>query len=162
MSCILLCAIIKLSTQRPASPKNRTQHHDVSFQSTLDRRPNYYSQKNGPVESECKFNNVNPHIIKNQYQLQNKIEVTSSEDSTANYVTARQIQNSSIPFKYQAHLPWNTLVSLPKAFQRKNQLKILNKIYQTYLVSTTYTNLGGARGITRPKCVLVNVSGTRA
>ena len=35
----------QLSTQRPGSPKNTTQHHDVSVQSTLDRRPMYYSQK---------------------------------------------------------------------------------------------------------------------
>ena len=56
----------QLSTQRPGSPKNTTQHHDVSVQSTLDRRPMYYSQKNVPVESECKRNNVNPHIIRNQ------------------------------------------------------------------------------------------------
>ena len=28
--------------------------------------------KNGPVESECKLNNVYPHIIRNQYQIQNK------------------------------------------------------------------------------------------
>ena len=66
------------STQRPGSPKNTTQHHDVSVQSTLDRRPMYYSQnKNGPVESECKLNNVNPHIIRNQIQIQ--IEVTLNE-----------------------------------------------------------------------------------
>ena len=31
--------------------------------------------KNGPVESECKLNNVNPHIIRNQYQIQNKQRV---------------------------------------------------------------------------------------
>ena len=37
-----------LSTQRPGSPKNTTQHHDVSVQSTLDRRPMYYSQKMDP------------------------------------------------------------------------------------------------------------------
>ena len=55
----------------PGIPKNMTQHQDVSFQSILDRRPMYYS-KNGPVESECKLNNVNPHIIRNQYQIQNK------------------------------------------------------------------------------------------
>ena len=30
--------------------------------------------KKGPVESECKLNNVNPHIIRNQ--IQNQIEVT--------------------------------------------------------------------------------------
>ena len=36
------------STQRPGSPKNTTQHHDVSVQSTLDRRPMYYSQKMDP------------------------------------------------------------------------------------------------------------------
>ena len=35
--------------------------------------------KNGPVESECKRNNVNPHIIRNQYQIQNQIEVTLNE-----------------------------------------------------------------------------------
>ena len=33
--------------------------------------------KNGP---ECKRNNVNPHIIRNQYQIQNQIEVTLNED----------------------------------------------------------------------------------
>ena len=38
----------ELSTQRPGSPKNTTQHHDVSVQSTLDRRPMYYSQKMDP------------------------------------------------------------------------------------------------------------------
>ena len=37
-----------ISTQRPRSPKNTTQHQDVSFQSTLDRRPMYYSQKMDP------------------------------------------------------------------------------------------------------------------
>ena len=36
------------STQRPGSPKNTTQQHDVSVQSTLDRRPIYYSQKMDP------------------------------------------------------------------------------------------------------------------
>ena len=35
----------ELLTQRPGSPKNTTQQHDVSVQSTLDRRPMYYSQK---------------------------------------------------------------------------------------------------------------------
>ena len=42
-----LCWALKLaiSTQRPGPPKNTTQHHDVSFQSTLDRRPMYYSEK---------------------------------------------------------------------------------------------------------------------
>ena len=59
----------------PGIPKNTTQHQDVSFQSTLDRRPMYYSQKE-PVESECKLNNVNSHIIKNQYQIQNQKDVT--------------------------------------------------------------------------------------
>ena len=59
--------------------------------------------------------------------------------STANYVITRQIQNSNIPFKYQVNLPRNTPVGLPKAFQRKTNWKILNKIYQTYLVSTTYS-----------------------
>ena len=60
----------ELLTQRPGSPKNTTQQHDVSVQSTLDGRPMYYSQnKNGPVESECKLNNVNPHIIRNQIQI---------------------------------------------------------------------------------------------
>ena len=34
--------------------------------------------KNGPVESKCKLNNVNPHIIRNQ--IQNQIEVTLNED----------------------------------------------------------------------------------
>ena len=38
----------ELSTQRPGSPKNTTQQHDVSVQSTLDRRPIYYSQKMDP------------------------------------------------------------------------------------------------------------------
>ena len=58
---------------------------------------------------------------------------------TANHVITRQIQNSNIPFKYQVNIPWNTLVGLPKAFQRKTNWKKLNKIYQTYLVSTTYS-----------------------
>ena len=39
---------LTISTQRPGSPKNTTQHHDVSVQSTLDRRPMYYSQKMDP------------------------------------------------------------------------------------------------------------------
>ena len=34
--------------------------------------------KNGPVESECKLNNMNPHIIRNQ--IQNQIKVTLNED----------------------------------------------------------------------------------
>ena len=38
----------ELSTQRPGSPKNTTQQHDVSVQSTFDRRPIYYSQKMDP------------------------------------------------------------------------------------------------------------------
>ena len=38
-----------------------------------------HKNKNGPVESECKLNNVNPHIIRNQYQIQNQIEVTLNE-----------------------------------------------------------------------------------
>ena len=58
---------------------------------------------------------------------------------TANYVITRQLQNSNIPFKYQVNIPWNTPVGLPKAFQRKTNCKNLNKIYQTYLVSTTYS-----------------------
>ena len=36
-----------------------------------------HKNKNGPVESECKLNNVNPHIIRNQ--IQNQIEVTLNE-----------------------------------------------------------------------------------
>ena len=28
-----------------------------------------HKNKNGPVESECKLNNVNPHIIRNQIQI---------------------------------------------------------------------------------------------
>ena len=42
---------------------------------------------------------------------------------TTDYVITRQIQNSDIPFKYQVNLPWNTLVGLPKAFQRKTNWK---------------------------------------
>ena len=42
---------------------------------------------------------------------------------TANDVITIQIQNSNIPFKYQVNLPWNTLVGLPKAFQRKTNWK---------------------------------------
>ena len=79
--------------------------------------------KYGTVKFECKLNNVNPHIIRNQYQIQNKIEVTLNEDRYCNYVITRQIQNSNIPFKYQVNLPWNTLVGLPKAFQRKTNWK---------------------------------------
>ena len=43
--------------------------------------------------------------------------------STSNYVITIQKQNSNIPFKYQVNLPWNTLVGLPKAFQRKTNWK---------------------------------------
>ena len=32
----------------PGIPKNTTQHQDVSFQFTLDRRPMYYSQQKDP------------------------------------------------------------------------------------------------------------------
>ena len=57
------------------------QEHD----STTRRHSSVYPRqathvlftKNGPVESECKLNNVNPHIIRNQ--IQNQIEVTLSE-----------------------------------------------------------------------------------
>ena len=42
---------------------------------------------------------------------------------TANYVITRQIQNNNIPFKYQVNLLWNTIVGLPKAFQRKTNWK---------------------------------------
>ena len=80
-----------------------------------------HKNKNGPVESECKLNNVNPHIIRNQ--IQNQIEVTLNKHSTANHVITIQKQNSNIPFKYQVNLPWNTLVGLPKAFQRKTNWK---------------------------------------
>ena len=55
----------------PGIPKNTTQHQDVPFQSTLARLPMYHSQ-NGPIESECNLNNVNSHIIRNQYQISNK------------------------------------------------------------------------------------------
>ena len=48
------------------------------------------------------------------------------------------IPHSNIPFKYQVNLPWNTLVGLPKTFQRKTNRKKLNRIYETYLVSITY------------------------
>ena len=59
----------QLSTQRPGSP----QEHD----STPRRLSSVYPRqathvlftKNGPVESECKLNNVNPHIIRNQIQI---------------------------------------------------------------------------------------------
>ena len=80
-----------------------------------------HKNKNGPVESECKLNSVNPHIIRNQ--IQNQIEVTLNKHSTANHVITIQKQNSNIPFKYQVNLPWNTLVGLPKAFQRKTNWK---------------------------------------
>ena len=57
----------ELSTKRPGSPKNTTQHHDVSVQSTLDRRPMYYSQKMDP--SSPNANSIMwTHIIRNQYQ----------------------------------------------------------------------------------------------
>ena len=68
----------QLSTQRPGSP----QEHD----STTRRLSSVYPRqathvlftKNGPIESECKLNNVNPRIIRNQ--IQNQIEVTLNED----------------------------------------------------------------------------------
>ena len=67
----------QLSTQRPGSP----QEHD----STPRRLSSVYPRqathvlftKNGPVESKCKLNNVNPHIMRNK--IQNQIEVTLNE-----------------------------------------------------------------------------------
>ena len=57
---------------------------------------------------------------------------------TTNYVVTRQIQNSNIPFRYQVNLPLNTHSHMPtKSIPKENQLKILNEIYQTHLVSTT-------------------------
>ena len=41
-----------------------------------------FTKKNGPVESECKRNNVNPHIIRNQYQIQNQRKVTLNEHTS--------------------------------------------------------------------------------
>ena len=50
LDCVARCWALqtKLSIQRPGSLKNTTQHHDASFQSTLDRRSMYYSQKMDP------------------------------------------------------------------------------------------------------------------
>ena len=52
---------------------------------------------------------------------------------TANNVIIRKIQNNNIPFKYQVNLPWDTLVGLPKAFQRKTNwkywIKYINPIW---------------------------------
>ena len=54
----MLGATIKLSTQRLESPKSTTQHHDISFQSTLDRRPMYYSYKMNPNPSSPNTNSI--------------------------------------------------------------------------------------------------------
>ena len=95
--------------------------------------------KNGPVESECNLNNVNPHIIRNQYQIQNKMEVTSNEDrycklchyqTNTEFLYSIQISSES-PMEYSRRPTKN----IPK----ENQLKILNRIYQTYFVSPTYS-----------------------
>ena len=69
---------LTISTQRPGSPRTRlnTTTSQFSLPSTGDP---CIIHKNGPVESECKRNNVNPHIIRNQYQIQNQIEVTLNE-----------------------------------------------------------------------------------
>ena len=123
----------------PGIPKNTTQHQDVSFQSTLDRRPMYYSQ-NGPVESECKLNNVNSHIIRNQYQIQNQREVTLNEDRY--YKSCHYQTNTELYYSIQisSESPMEYSRSPTKSIPKENQLKILNKIYQTYLVSTTAIN----------------------
>ena len=61
-----------------ASDWHTEWHTDAGNDNT--RRPKLASGKNGPVESECNLNNVNPHIIRNQYEIQNKIDVTLNED----------------------------------------------------------------------------------
>ena len=59
---------------------------------------------------------------------------------TANDVITIQIQNSNIPFKYQVNLPRNTLVGLPKAFQRKTNWKYWIKyIKPIWCPQQTYT-----------------------
>ena len=57
---------------------NQTIHPTPGIPQEHDSTPRLVSaypciiHKNGPVESECKLNNVNPHIIRNQYQTRNK------------------------------------------------------------------------------------------
>ena len=147
-ACLLLGATNKLSTQRPGSPKNTTQHQDVSFQSTLDRRPMYYLQ-NGPVESECKLNNVNWHIIRNQYQIQNQREVTLNEDrycKSCHYQTNTEFYYS---IQISSESPMEYSRRPTKSIPKENQLKILNKISNLFGVHNTYKAADIDSGIPR-------------
>ena len=102
-----------------------------------------HKNKNGPVESECKLNNVNPHIIRNQ--IQNQIEVTLNEHrycKLCHYQTNTEFWYS---IQISSESPMEYSRRPTKSIPKENQLKILNKIYQTYLVSTTillWTNFG--------------------
>ena len=59
-------------------PRTRLNNTTSQFSLPSTGDPCIIHKKYGPVESECKLNNVNPHIIRNQYQ--NQIEVTLNED----------------------------------------------------------------------------------
>ena len=70
--------LIRPNARDPPRTRLNTTTSQFSLPSTGDPCI-IHKNKNGPVESECKLNNVNPHIIRNQYQIQNQIEVTLNE-----------------------------------------------------------------------------------
>ena len=85
-SCHICTALLLLGTTKNFRPNARdpprTRLNNTTSQFSLPSTGDpciIHKNKNGPVESECKLNNVNPHIIRNQYQIQNQIEVTLNE-----------------------------------------------------------------------------------
>ena len=68
--------LIRPNARDPPRTRLNTTTSQFSLPSTGDPCI-IHKNKNGPVESECKLNNVNPHIIRNQ--IQNQIEVTLNE-----------------------------------------------------------------------------------
>ena len=69
--------LIRPNARDPPRTRLNTTTSQFSLPSTGDPCI-IHKNKNGPVESECKLNNVNPHIIRNQ--IQNQIEVTLNKD----------------------------------------------------------------------------------
>ena len=72
--------------------------------------------KNWPVECECKLNNVNLHIIRNQYQILNRIEVTSNEDrycKLCHYQTSTEFKYS-IQISSESPMEYFLRSSIPK------------------------------------------------
>ena len=61
--------LIRPNARDPPRTRLNTTTSQFSLPSTGDPCI-IHKNKNGPVESECKLNNVNPHIIRNQIQNQ--------------------------------------------------------------------------------------------